>query len=89
MGAVSGLVDLDHAQVPALLLQALPELTAGNRELALQGLTRTDERRQQLLAAIAGGTVRTEWVSPALRTRLQTTGPESLRSEAQRLLPTP
>ena len=89
MGAVSGLVDLDHAQVPALLLQALPELTAGNRELALQGLTRTDERRQQVLAAIAGGTVRTEWVSPALRTRLQTTGPESLRSEAQRLLPTP
>ncbi|MFN5533781.1 MAG: hypothetical protein ACK5F7_24785 [Planctomycetaceae bacterium] len=55
----------------------------------MQGLTRTDERRQQVLAAIAGGTVRTEWVSPALRTRLQTTGPESLRSEAQRLLPTP
>lgn len=86
MGAVSGLVDVDHPQAVATLIKALPDLTPGNRDLALLGLLRTDARREQLLAGLEAGRISPTWVSAALRTRLRTTGPEGLRTRAVKIL---
>ena len=38
----------------AALVEALPGLAAGNREFALRGLVRTEDRALALLGAIAG-----------------------------------
>jgi gluconolactonase len=46
MGAVSALSDIDHPDAMAPLLQAIPDLSKGNRELAMQAMQRTPERQR-------------------------------------------
>ncbi len=58
MGAVSGLVDVDAPEATAALVGALSHLTGTNRELALKGLLRGDDRANALLDAVEKGGVK-------------------------------
>jgi hypothetical protein len=86
-GAVSGLADVNRPEAAALLLKALPDLTAGNRTLAVAGLLRTPERATALLAAIESGAARAEWLSAAHKATLRAHPDEAVRARAARLLP--
>jgi putative membrane-bound dehydrogenase-like protein len=55
MGAVSGLADVSDPAAAMLLIGALNSLPARNRELALDGLLKTDERIGLLLDAVESG----------------------------------
>ncbi len=48
-GAVSGLVDAEDTGATVLLVKALPDLSAGNRNFALAGLLRTPAAARQAL----------------------------------------
>jgi putative membrane-bound dehydrogenase-like protein len=61
-GAVSGLVDVEDPAAAALLLKSVPDLTPGNRKFAIGGMLRTPARARALLDAVAGGTIRPDWV---------------------------
>ena len=52
MGAVSGLVDVDSVHSTRLLIDALSHLEGRNRQLALEGLLRTDQRTSALVKHI-------------------------------------
>lgn len=52
MGAVSGLADIDAPQIAAILIGSLPDLNARNRPLAIEGLLRSESRRNALRAAV-------------------------------------
>jgi hypothetical protein len=64
MGAVSGLVDVEHAGATTALVKSLPDLADGNRKLAIAGLLRTVERANALLDTIQKGTVKPGWLTP-------------------------
>ncbi|MCA9085902.1 MAG: c-type cytochrome, partial [Planctomycetaceae bacterium] len=57
MGAVSGLVDITSEEVTPHLLSALEFLEGRNRQLALEGLLRSDGRAAALARAMKSGTV--------------------------------
>ncbi|MCW5557375.1 MAG: c-type cytochrome [Verrucomicrobiae bacterium] len=57
MGAVSGLSDLEAPQVAPVLIAALKYLKGQNRELALDALLRSPERRAALLESIQSGAI--------------------------------
>lgn len=57
MGAVSGLADIDTAESTTLLINALTHLKGRNRQLALEGLLRTDQRARALERQIELGKV--------------------------------
>jgi len=57
MGAVSGLSDIESPQVTPVLMDALKYLKGPNRELALDGLLRSPDRRVALLESIKNGTI--------------------------------
>ncbi|MEO2090945.1 MAG: hypothetical protein ABGY75_15805, partial [Gemmataceae bacterium] len=86
MGAVSGLVDVDHPEASTLLLQALPDLTAGNRTLAVAGLLRTPARTTALLDAIDKGDAKVEWLEKPHRAKLLEHPDRDIRSRAAKLL---
>ena len=52
MGTVSGLVDIQSNHVAEHLIRHLPRLSKRNRQLALQGLIRTESRSLALLNAM-------------------------------------
>jgi hypothetical protein len=86
MGAVSGLADVNRPEAVALLLTALPDLTAANRALALAGLLRTPDRATALLAGVESGAVRAEWLGAAQKTALRSHPDEAVRTRAMRVL---
>ena len=86
MGAVSGLVDVPGPEAARALLDHLTDLTASNRDLALDGLLRGDERRALVLDAIEGGRVTPELLGDARRQSLLDDGSAALRSRARKLL---
>jgi HEAT repeat protein len=53
MGAVSALADMKSPEASAALIKALPDVTDGNRKLALDALLRDQERCLALLNAVA------------------------------------
>ncbi|MCA9064147.1 MAG: hypothetical protein KDA96_13840 [Planctomycetaceae bacterium] len=55
MGAVSGLVDINSPAATQRLIRALQYLEGRNRQLAIEGLLRTPERRQTLLQSLQDG----------------------------------
>jgi putative heme-binding domain-containing protein len=55
MGAVSGLADVQNREATASLVQSFARLEKGNRDLAFNGLLRSDERRQALKSAVGSG----------------------------------
>jgi hypothetical protein len=60
---VSGFVDVGRKEVGPLLVKALPDLTDGNRKLAVAGLLRTTDRASALLHGLEKGTVKTDWLA--------------------------
>jgi hypothetical protein len=85
-GSVSGLVDVEDAGAAAVLVKALPDLTAGNRNFALAGLVRTPARANALLDAIEKGTAKAEWLPKEHREALLNHADESVRTRAAKLL---
>lgn len=86
MGAVSGLADVDSPQATKLLVESLPDLTEGNRALAIAGLLRSDERIEALLAAIDGGKLPAGWLSADQRKALLRLENAALRERATEVL---
>jgi putative membrane-bound dehydrogenase-like protein len=85
MGAVSGLVDVNQPEATTLLVQALPDLAAGNRSLAVAGLLRTPARITALLDAIDKGGAKVEWVEKPQRAILLEHPDRDIRSRATKL----
>ena len=61
MGAVSAAGDLPHDEAAQTLLKSLPELSAGNRALAIDALLRTPQRRDLLRTAMDMQRVKKDW----------------------------
>jgi putative membrane-bound dehydrogenase-like protein len=80
MGAVSGLGDIESPKAAELLVKALPDLTAGNRSLAIAAMMRTPERALTMLDA-----VKPEWVNANQRKALITHKDERVRNRATAL----
>ena len=80
MGAVSGLVDVEEPAATALLVKALPDLTAGNRKLAVAGLLRTPARAAALLDALEKGTTKADWLAAEHRDALLKHPDEAVRT---------
>lgn len=57
-GAIAGLSDIPQANVAEPLLKALPQLKGRNRAAAIDALLRTEERVEQLQAALKGGRIK-------------------------------
>lgn len=57
MGAVSGLVDLNTPEASTEIIRALAHLNDKNRQLAVQGLMRTEHGQRQLAAAVKSGEI--------------------------------
>lgn len=87
MGAVSGLADVNAPPATKLLVESIPELTEGNRALAIAGLLRSDERAAALLTAIEAKNVPAEWLSAEQRQSLRQAKNETLRKRAAKALP--
>ena len=85
-GAVSGLVDVDDAGATAVLVKALPDLTAGNRKFAIAGLLRTPERATALLEALEKGPAKQEWLEKEEREGLLKHADEAVRVRAAKVL---
>jgi hypothetical protein len=85
-GAVSGLVDVEDVGAVDMLLKSMPDLTAGNRKFALEGLLRTPARAGALLDSIAKGTVQREWLEKAHREALLKHADTGVRSQAAKVL---
>jgi putative membrane-bound dehydrogenase-like protein len=70
MGAVSALVDIPDPPATTALIEHLADLKPKNRELALDGLLRSEDRMLVLLEAIAGGRVTADQLGESRRQRL-------------------
>jgi hypothetical protein len=70
MGAVSGLGDVKHAAATEALIAALPNLTEGNRKLAIEALLRDDARMGALREAMKSGKVDASLLDAGQRARL-------------------
>lgn len=85
MGAVSGLSDVESADVSRLLIPALGDLPERNRTLAIEALLRNDERRSALLTSIEAKQADAGHLSKMHRQALLETGSEANRAHARRL----
>jgi hypothetical protein len=88
MGAVSGLSDINSKPATDALIASLGNLTDNNRNLAWDGLLRTDERAKQVLDAIAAGTIKKAKVPDKVAEKLKTHTSPPIRDSAVRLLGT-
>jgi hypothetical protein len=70
MGAVSGLGDMKHAEAADALIAALPNLTEGNRKLAIEALLRDDARMAALREALKSGKVDASLLDAGQKARL-------------------
>src|SRR5690606_30569688 len=84
MGAVSGLVDVPDPPATSALIAALPNLTAGNRQLAIAGLLRSQDRRRGLLESVLAGQTPAELIDSDSRTALQQSESAELQELARR-----
>ncbi len=85
MGAVSGLVDLPDPPAAEALIKHLPELTPENRQLAIEGLMRNEDRTLSLLKAIQSGQISSEFLGDAIRKQLKESGSPQVRTLAESL----
>jgi hypothetical protein len=86
MGAVSGLVDVDAPGATSALVEALGHLSGTNRELALKGLLRSDDRAGALLEAVEKGSVKKESLGVATTTALRESKSAKVRERARTVL---
>lgn len=89
MGAVSGLVDVDLPDATKLLIEHAGRLAEGNRNLALNGLLRSEDRVEALLAAVEAGKIERGHVGAERAMKLREHPNEMLRVRARRLLGQP
>lgn len=87
MGAVSGLSDCRSAEVPGLLIAAFGDLTPGNRSLAIGGLLRSEERRQQFVDALFAERLNGKLISPADAARITSALTEEQLARVRSRLP--
>ncbi len=86
MGAVSGLVDVDAPEATAALVGALSHLTGTNRELALKGLLRNDDRANALLDAVEKGSVKAAALGDATTKALLASKSAKVKDRAEKVL---
>lgn len=86
MGAVSGLVDVDAPEATAALVGALSHLTGTNRELALKGLLRNDDRANALLDAVEKGGVKAAALGDATTKALLASKSAKVKERAEKVL---
>jgi putative membrane-bound dehydrogenase-like protein len=86
MGAVSGLVDIPDPPATAALLDAIPQLKPRNRELALDGLLRSEARMLALLDAVAAGRIGSEQLGVARQKRLIESPYPAVKQRAESVL---
>lgn len=86
MGAISGLSDIRSPEVPPALISGLSYFSERNRDLAVDGLLRTDERIEALLNAVTAGKLSTEDIGEERIEQLKTHENENLRNRAQQVL---
>ncbi len=84
MGAVSGLSDIRSPEVIQPLIDALPSLTARNRKIALEALTRTETRALALLEAVDDAHVAVDGSELSM---LHEHASKAVRAAASRILP--
>ena len=82
MGAVSGLVDVPDPPATAALLAGLPQLTERNRELALAGILRSQDRSIALLQSIRAGEIPRRLIDQDVRRRLLKSDAKPIRELA-------
>jgi putative membrane-bound dehydrogenase-like protein len=87
MGAVSGAADVPEPQAATALIEHLPGLTPRNRDLALDGLLRSEARMLLLLEAVAAGRVTMEQLGPQRIERLRMGPTDAVREKAAAVLP--
>lgn len=87
MGAVSGLVDIPDPPATAALIEHFAGLAPRNKELALDGLLRSETRMLAVLEAIERGQLTADQLGAARLERLRTAGGESVRTRAAAVLP--
>ncbi|HUQ73068.1 MAG TPA: c-type cytochrome, partial [Planctomycetaceae bacterium] len=87
MGAVSGLVDVPDPQATEALVRHLPGFAPRNRDLALDGLLRSDARMLAVLDAVAKGQLSAETLGPARCEQLRTAMAEAVKQRAAKVLP--
>jgi hypothetical protein len=83
MGAVSGLADVQSPQATAALIAAIPRLTEGNRNLALDALLRDTPRALALLEAIEARTIDPALLGEARMTKLKNHADGKVRDRAR------
>jgi len=87
MGAVSGLVDVPDPPATDALVQHLAGLAPRNRDLALDGLLRSEARMLAVLDAVARGKITADTLGPARCERLRLATAEAVKSRAAAVLP--
>jgi hypothetical protein len=87
MGAVSAAGDMPGAESTAALLDAFDNLSANNRNIALDALLRNSDRVAALLDRIESNRLPRTALGEAHAKRLKSHADESLRKRAAQLLP--
>ena len=82
MGAVSGLVDIPDPPATLALIDAMANLKPKNRDLALNGLLRSEPRMLALLDAIAAGRITRDQLGPEREQRLLQSTLQSVHDRA-------
>ncbi|MCI0376018.1 MAG: neutral/alkaline non-lysosomal ceramidase N-terminal domain-containing protein [Gemmataceae bacterium] len=70
MGAVSALADFDQQQAAELLVKNLGQFTTANRNLAIDGLLKTETGANLLTTALSEGQAKRDWLSDKQRMQL-------------------
>jgi hypothetical protein len=86
MGAVSGLVDVPDPQATTALIDAIADLKPRNRELALDGLMRSEARMLALLDAVAAGRVSGDQLGASRKKRLLESSLPTVKQRATAVL---
>lgn len=86
-GAVSGLGDVPDKRAAAMLISALPGLTAGNQKFAAEALVRSNERIDALLTAVEQKKLSASLIPASVKKLLREIEDRNVNERAQRLLP--
>ena len=86
MGAISGLSDVQEAEVATMLIKGFVNLSDGNRQLVLDALLRTDDRSLAMLNALAEARLPAELGQHDKVVALRGHASESVRALAEQIL---
>lgn len=85
MGAISGSSDIRSPAAGELLLRGIGHYSAGNRKLAIDALTRTEDRIRLLVAALEQRTIQTDEISDSQLATLRKVPDAALRERIQKV----